>query len=385
MSNYIKSAIKLFEKHDSEKISIISKSQKYEIDMTVFQLPHLLGIHYINTHNNKQNAGGLIRYVKSKKVKDNTVTNRIRQTRPSKYEDVRLRINNLEQFFYNIEKSCIKEVTHEDTSIKSHHTLSISNEDYIEQLGIGSTAEVEYLETFIVRKDDSYTKNSSINEPILSLSKYDKDYNLKPFSFDEETNNLLKDMNYELDEEQLKRIFKEVDLEELESASFYFKNLKMIALPSHSEIGLNDLKERKYMEDPLRKSNFKNEVPEAFKDNKMFFCLNSRSLYTKEGIKSLDYTDKSLVAYLKLAFKEIITQKVVKEEKSLSSLNKELMHDKDFIKKILKGKPDCINELPDDILQNKSFMKFVTKDNNSMSHANERTKRIIKGGDEKSR
>ena len=53
-------------------------------------------------------------------------------------------------------------------------------------IGIASNNIEDYFETFIVRQDDLYFKNTTINEPIKSITEILDDGTEVPFSFDEE-------------------------------------------------------------------------------------------------------------------------------------------------------------------------------------------------------
>ena len=87
---------------------------------------------------------------------------------------------------YNLDKASIVEVTNPKTKIKSHHFILHSLDEKYLQLGIARGDASDYLETFLVSSNDVFFRDTTINEAITGIYRYDDDNNLIPFSFDAE-------------------------------------------------------------------------------------------------------------------------------------------------------------------------------------------------------
>ena len=153
-----------------------------KIDRNV--LPHLLGLHYINSSSEGIRGIRLFNKVRKEKLTDEEIYERINKNNPEQLDNVKNRIYYFKEFMYNLDNAKIVEMTNLATKIKSHHLLLQSADEKYLQLGIAKGEMADYLETFLVSANDFYFSDSEINEEVTGIYRYDEECNLIPFSFD---------------------------------------------------------------------------------------------------------------------------------------------------------------------------------------------------------
>lgn len=180
--NEINNIFKWYNKFDKVDIVITTENNSFEITLLDRQLPHLLGLHYAT--NPRLNGKKLYKFLLNKT--DEVIYKRIEIYNPNILHQVKQRVDNFRYFLENIEYSTLYEQTNKNTKIKSNYLLTKINDNTYIQLGlVKDKNNFDYVETFIVREDDLYIKNSSICEPILSIQKYNENGELEKFSFKE--------------------------------------------------------------------------------------------------------------------------------------------------------------------------------------------------------
>lgn len=187
MSNRIKEILNWFSNFNKTDVVIKTESKEFEIGLRNSTLPHLLGLHY----SSERPLKGSRLYNAIKRLSDEQIYHNIEQHHPSKLEMVKSRVDNFQYFMENLESATLYEQTHPETKIKSDFLLvDIDDKQYL-QLGLANNGGEDYLETFIVRHDDSYFKDSQIKEQVEGLYRLDDDMLPVPFSFDLEKNRQL--------------------------------------------------------------------------------------------------------------------------------------------------------------------------------------------------
>lgn len=175
-----------FNKYD---VIIKTKSKEFEIEMKDRNLPHLLGLHYSSDRPLKGRR--LLNAIKN--LSDQEIYGNIEKYNPSRLEMVKSRIDYFKYFMENLENAYLYEQSHPDTKIKSEFLLVDMEDGNYLHLGIGNNGIEDYLETFIVRHDDSYFKSSQIKEQVEGLYRLDELMIPVPFSFDLEKNRALEE------------------------------------------------------------------------------------------------------------------------------------------------------------------------------------------------
>ena len=178
--NEINNIFKWYNKFDKVDIVITTKNNSFEITLLDRQLPHLLGLHYAT--NPRLNGKKLYKFLLNKTDED--IYKRIEIYNPNLLHQVKQRVDNFRYFLENIEYSTLYEQTNKNTKIKSNYLLTKINDNTYIQLGlVKDKNNFDYVETFIVRGDDLYIRNSSICAPLLSIQKYNENGELEKFSF----------------------------------------------------------------------------------------------------------------------------------------------------------------------------------------------------------
>ena len=137
--------------------------------------------------NYRQTTGyRILDYLQKNNLNDNEILEKVRNSNLIQVDNVKNRIHYFKEFMYNLDKASIVEVTNPKTKIKSHHFILHSLDEKYLQLGIARGDASDYLETFLVSSNDVFFRDTTINEAITGIYRYDDDNNLIPFSFDAE-------------------------------------------------------------------------------------------------------------------------------------------------------------------------------------------------------
>lgn len=189
MTKQIQEIMDWYKQFNKIDILIQSKSHEFEIGIRDKQLPHLLGLHYIS----REYLRGSKLYGRVKRLSDEEIFSRISENHPDKINMVKDRVQYFKYFMENLENAYLYEQSHPDTKIKSEFLLVDMEDGNYLHLGIGNNGIEDYLETFIVRHDDSYFKSSQIKEQVEGLYRLDELNVPVPFSFDLEKNRVLEE------------------------------------------------------------------------------------------------------------------------------------------------------------------------------------------------
>ena len=198
--NKIKEILDWYNQFNNTDIVIKTKTKEFNFEIRNKYLPHLLGLQYSSI--NKLRGVRLYSFVYNKTEKE--LYNLIKINNENRLEDVKLRINNFKYFMENLDKAIIYEKTNETTKTKSNFLMVKTEKNKYLQLGVVKNDDLtDYLETFFVRKDNLYFKNSNLSEKVESIEKYDMLKNkFVPFSFDEIKNEMLNSVEYGLNENE---------------------------------------------------------------------------------------------------------------------------------------------------------------------------------------
>lgn len=187
MSTKIKEIFDWYKKFDNIDLLIKTETKNFNININTKALSHILGLQYSSEAKLKGRA--LYNYIKDKS--DDEIYKLINRNNGDMLESVQNRINYFQPFMENLENAILFEQTNENSKIKSLFLLVELEDTKFLQLGIATDRDdLDYLETFIVRNDDLYIANSTIQENIISIERYEDD-ELVPFSFNEEKNKIL--------------------------------------------------------------------------------------------------------------------------------------------------------------------------------------------------
>ena len=193
MENKVQEIIKWWNKFNNMNIKISGIKKEFYLSLNKQILPHLLGLHYINSNKESLKGIRLYNHIKKNRISDRELYSLIQKHNPDYLDNVRDRITNFKAFMENLETGRIVEMTNPNTRIKSNFLIVQSEDNYIMQIGIKNIGYEDVFETFIVEKDDIYFKNTTINEPIISIQRYTENGELEPFSF-RENNEICKDL-----------------------------------------------------------------------------------------------------------------------------------------------------------------------------------------------
>lgn len=372
MNNNIKEIFNWYDKFNNENIVIKTKNNEFDLVLTSKGLAHLLGLHYISK-NNKLRGYRLYSQVKNKT--DEEIFSLIKDKNPDKLNNIKLRVENFKYFMKNLEKATLYEQSNKNSKIKSKFLMVKGEENKYLHLAVARDREYEdYLETFIVRKDNEYFKNSSIKEPVLSIEKYIDD-KLVPFSFDERKNEMLKDIKYGLNDKLNNKLIEEVDFEKL--PSFYFENFKFYPVKDLTEeesstllnyanydslnytflIKDKNISNMKYFKNKLDKNpddileDFYKKVPNEFKNYELFYCNETRNLYIPSFNGLRKYTKYQDITLFKELTNSFSTLEKFKEQKN--NINREV-YELDLKTLFVDGKDVSIktfnvNEIPNGV------------------------------------
>lgn len=313
--NKINNIIKWFEDFDSKNIKIVGLENEFQIKLNINALPHLLGLHYINKNYRKTSGRDLLSYLNKSTISDSEILNKIKFNNRNQLINVQARINNLVPFLKNLHNSNIYEMTNKSTNINSDFLgVDLDSSNY-RMLGIVSTPFDDYLETFLVRKDDLYFRNSKIEDPVISITEILEDGSEKMFSFDGNRQLKLDKMNQSLSIDEHRTLVKATDLNKREN-SFEYDGFKYYPVrPWNSEekgMSLNEIS--KYLfTDGLFDNEYKNDkvdefytqVPDKYKDCDLFYNDTTQNLYfiSEKGLQGYSkYQGADLTKELKRCF-----------------------------------------------------------------------------------
>lgn len=194
MPDKVQSYIQWWSKFNQENIIINGTFQHFKVKLNDNSLLHLLGVQYINKDSRRIKGKDLLNYVRKNKLTDKKIYDMIQKNNPDMLDNVKDRIDNFKGFMENLENAYIVEMTNPNTRIKSNYLIIRTEESKIMQLGIKDIGYEDVLETFLVEKDNIYFRNTTINEPIVSIQKYNENGELEKFSFKENPDNkIIKD------------------------------------------------------------------------------------------------------------------------------------------------------------------------------------------------
>ena len=183
MENKVQEIIKWWNKFNNMNIKISGIKKEFYLSLNKQILPHLLGLHYINANNESLKGIRLYNDIKKNGILDSEIYSLIQKHNPNYLDNVHDRINNFRTFMENLETGRIVEMTNSNTSIKSNYLIVQTEDNCIMQLGIKDIGYEDVFETFFIRQDNDYFKNTSLNEPIISIQRYNENGELEKFSF----------------------------------------------------------------------------------------------------------------------------------------------------------------------------------------------------------
>ena len=185
MENKVQEIIKWWNKFNNMNIKISGIKKEFYLSLNKQILPHLLGLHYINSNNESLKGIRLYNHIKKNRISDRDLYSLIQKHNPDYLDNVRDRITNFKVFMENLENGRIVEMTNPNTRIKSNFLIVQTEDNCIMQLGIKDIGYEDVFETFFIRQDNDYFKNTSLNEPIISIQRYNENGELEKFSFKE--------------------------------------------------------------------------------------------------------------------------------------------------------------------------------------------------------
>lgn len=186
MSHKVNDLYNWFSQFNDRTIKIKSNSLGFEIDLNKRSLLHLIGVHYIFKNPKFLRGSDLINEVINKGYDDKKIIGLIAKNNPNMVRAFKVRTKYLRPFLENLENARLVEMTKNNTKIKSNYLAMQSKDKDFLLLGLASNDYEDYFETFIVRQDDLYFKNTTINEPVKSITEILDDGTEVPFSFSEE-------------------------------------------------------------------------------------------------------------------------------------------------------------------------------------------------------
>lgn len=350
--NEIKNIIRWFENFDNKNIKIVGLENEFQIKLNINALPHLLGLHYINKNYRKTSGRDLLSYLKKSTISDSDILKKIKSNNGNQLIHVQARINNLVPFLKNLHNSNIYEMTNKSTNINSDFLgVDLDSPNY-RMLGIVSTPFDDYLETFLVRKDDLYFRNSKIEDPVISITEILADGKEKLFSFDEDRQLKLDQMSQTLSLDEHRNLIKSTKLNKREG-SFEYGGFKFYPVRPWSseekEMSLSEIS--KYLfTDGLFDNEYKNnridefyaQVPDAYKDCDLFYNDTTQNLYliSEKGLQGYSkYQGAELTIELKRCF-DLQDKNINKEKPSLLKQMEEYKKDANIAKNVKKHNND---------------------------------------------
>lgn len=350
--NEIKNIIRWFEDFDSKNIKIIGIENEFQIKLNINALPHLLGLHYINKNYRKTSGRDLLSYLKKSAISDSDILKKIKSNNENQLIHVQDRINNLVPFLKNLHNSNIYEMTNKSTNINSDFLgVDLDSSNY-RMLGIVSTPFDDYLETFLVRKDDLYFRNSKTEDPVISITEILDDGSEKMFSFDENRQSKLDKMNQSLSLDGHRDLVKTTNLSKRENYFMYegFKYYPVRPWSSEEkEMSLSEISkylftdglfDNEYKSD--RVDEFYAQVPDAYKDCDLFYNDTTQNLYfiSEKGLQGYSkYQGSELTKELKRCF-DLQDKNISKEKPSILKQMEEYKKDVNVTKNVKKHNND---------------------------------------------
>ena len=238
MTYKVQEIFRWFENFEGKGILISGDTKEFYIELSKTYLPHLLGLHYMNTQRNSLKGGILYNYVKKNNFSDDEIFDRIRKSKNSiNMNSVRARINSFQTFMENIDHACIVENTKKNSKIRSDHFVIRTEDNRIQHLGILDTGgfnevvsfDIVSLETYFNRGDDRYYQNSSIMEPVRKVLFFENEKQCwRAGSFNLKKDEVLKDIKLSMQEPQYQGVLDEVkqEVESFEYEGFHFIGLR---------------------------------------------------------------------------------------------------------------------------------------------------------------
>lgn len=332
--NNIQNILDWYNNFNNKTINIIGLEKEFTIDIDNKNLAHLLGLQYINNTGSIKGRR-LYNYIKNSNLSDEEIYQRIASSNPSKLSNVRDRVDNIVGFLKNLHNAKIYEMTNVNSRIKSKFLGVDINDASIRMLGIASTDYEDYLETFLVRTDDLYFRNSQIEDPVISITEILEDGNEKMFSFDENRQLKLDRMNQSLGLDGHRNLLKATNLNKRENY-FVYSGFKYYPVRpwnnEEKEMSLNEIS--KYLfTDGLFDNEYKNDrvdefyaqVPDAYKDCDLFYNDTTQNLYfiSDKGLQGYSkYQGADLTKELKRCF-DLQDKNIGKDKPSILSQIKE--------------------------------------------------------------
>lgn len=186
MSYYVNDLYKWFSKFNNKTLKIKGEELNFEIELNKKSLLHLIGVHYISKNSKYLRGSDLIKKVIGGNYNDQKIIEQISRNNPQMVDSFKTRLSNLKPFLENLENARLVEVTKSNTKLKSNYLALQSRDKDFLLLGLASNDYEDYFETFIIENSNSYFKNTTINEPVKSITEILDDGTEVPFSFDEE-------------------------------------------------------------------------------------------------------------------------------------------------------------------------------------------------------
>lgn len=349
--NNIQNIFDWYNNFNNKTINIIGLEKAFTIDIDNKNLAHLLGLQYIN---NDASIKGrrLYNYIKNSNLSDEQIYEKIASSNPSKLNSVKDRVNNIVSFLKNLHNSKIYEMTNVNSKIKSKFLGVDINEINVKMLGIASTEYEDYLETFLVRKDDLYFRNSKIEDPVIAITEILSDGKEKLFSFDEERQLKLDKISQSLSVDEHRNLVKTTNLNKRENSFMYdgFKYYPVRPWSSEEkEMSLSEIS--KYLfTDGLFDNEYKDnridefyaQVPDAYKDCDLFYNDTTQNLYfiSEKGLQGYSkYQGSELTKELKRCF-DLQDKNISKEKPSILKQMEEYKKDVNVTKNVKKHNND---------------------------------------------
>ena len=150
----------------------------------------------MNDKNSKIKGYRLLSFITHKNLSDENIYSLVKQNNSNQLENVKKRVENFKYFMENLESASVVEMTREITKIKSDYLIIKDKDNKYLQLGIKNIGYEDVFETFLISSDNIYFKDTTINEKIVSIEKYNDNFELEPFSFREDNEKVEKiDLN----------------------------------------------------------------------------------------------------------------------------------------------------------------------------------------------
>ena len=332
--NSIQNILNWYNNFNNKTINIVGLEKEFTIDIDNKNLAHLLGLQYINNTGSIKGRR-LYNYIKNSNLSDEQIYQSIASTNPSKLSSVRDRVDNIVGFLKNLHNAKIYEMTNVNSRIKSKFLGVDINDASIRMLGIASTDYEDYLETFLVRTDDLYFRNSQIEDPVISITEILADGKEKLFSFDENRQLKLDKMDQTLSLDEHRNLVKATSLNKREN-SFEYDGFKYYPVrpwnSEEKEMSLNEISKYLFTDGLFdneykssRIAEFYDQVPDKYKDCDLFYYDATQNLYfiSEKGLQGYSkYQGSELTKELKRCF-DIQDKNIGKDKPSVLSQIKE--------------------------------------------------------------